>query len=318
MAQGFTFDASFAGIRIDVLSANVRHGRKGKLHTFAKRNGGTKEDSGREPWVCDMEFIFVDRKAQPGETEAPGTALERWQEFDSLVDEGVVRRLVHPYVGAVLCSLSDYTHAADGDGGIEISCSATFTEENSLPPTFAAGVGVQTIAGAHEVSSKALQASGALELSGAALSGDELTDSQAEIDAAVSAVEEWDADPTVTARQVHLQMASIINALSARLDALNAATNIDRYPIMKQYTLLQYQVRLAAEAFTTDTTRIVTITTKQPLPLRVIAGRFYGAAEADRRFAEMLELNPEIRNPALIARGIELKAYAANAEPGAF
>ncbi len=318
MAHGFTFDASYAGIRIDVLSSNIAHGRKTKPHTFPKRDGATVEDMGRGPWVCGLQFIFIDRKAQPGELQSPGTAIERFNAFDKLVDEGTIRRLVHPYTKSRLCSISDFTHDADGDGGIEISCSATFTEENSIPPTFAAGGGVQTIAGSHEVESKVLQANASLELPAAGLSLAELEDAQLELDRVTLAVEQWDSDPSLSARQVHLQMATINNALSSRLEDLDTARDINRFPIMKQYTLLQYQVRLAAEAFTTDTTRVVTITTVEPLPLRVIAARFYGANQAERRFAEMLELNPEIRNPGLIGRGIDLKAYSANAEPGAF
>jgi len=316
MAQGFTFDASFAGIRIDVLASNIRHGRKTQAHTFPKRDGATNEDMGREPWVCDLQFIFVDRKAQEGETADPGTALDRWKAFDELVESGAIRRLVHPYAGAKRCSISSYTHNADGDGGVEIECSATFTEEESISPTRSLGAGIQKIAGSHEVEAQSVQAGVAVSSSSAGLSVAEQEAAQADLDVAQDTVALWDADPTITTREVHLQMASINNGLSARLEELDAARNIDRYPIMKQFTLLQYQVKLAAEAFTAEDERIVSIETKQRLPLRVIAARFYGAAQAERRFGEMLELNPEIRNPAIIERGTILKAYSPNSEPG--
>jgi len=319
MADGFTFDASFGGIRIDVLSTNIRHGRKKATHTFAKRDGATLEDSGREPFVCDVEFLFVDRKAQEGEDAGVGTYLERFQAFDELVAADVTRRFVHPYVGAKLCGISNFTHSASGEGQPAISCSATFTEESSFVPTVdQGGAGVQTLVGAHEVADRALLAAQALQSPIAGLTDAELDRAAGKLAGTRVVVDNWDLDPEMTARQVHLQMASVNNALSAELEALETATDIDRYPIMKQFTLLQYQVRRAAEAFTSETPRIVTITTTEPLPLRVIASRFYGAREASTRFDQMLELNPEIRNPALIGRGVELKAYARNAEPGAF
>lgn len=316
MSQGFTYDASFGGIRIDVESSDIDHGRKLASHKYPKRDGATNKDQGREPWVCSLEFVFGNRRIQEGETEQPGSAIERWEIFDKLVAEGPVRRLVHPYTKSRLCKISGYRHHADGEGEPTIRCSATFTEEHSHAPTFAVGVGVQTIAGSHEVQAKALQALASLDLPNVALDPIELSAAQAEIAQVAATVDNWDADPTLTARGVHLQMATLNNALGARLEALDCASDIDRYPIMKQYTLLQYQVRLAAEAFTTETTRIVTITTITPLPLRVIATRFYGADQSERRFAEMLELNPELRSPALVDGGIELRAYARGSEPG--
>jgi hypothetical protein len=50
----------------------------------------------------------------------------------------------------------------------------------------------------------------------------------------------------------------------------------------------------------------------------VIAARFYGAAEAERRFDEMRELNPEIRNQSIIPSGTELTAYSRVVEPRRF
>jgi prophage DNA circulation protein len=318
MAHGFTFDASWGGVRIDVLSTNIRHGRRNTAHIFPKRDGATIEDSGREPFVCDVDFVFVDRRAQEGEDAGVGTYLERFQAFDNLVETASALRFIHPYVGAKLCSISNFAHNASGDGQPAISCSATFTEETSFAPTVGNGSGVQTLVGSHEVAASALDAAASLQDTGAGLTDAEISTAAGELAGTRAVVDNWDLDPDLSARQVHLQMASVNNALSSRLEQLDAASDVDRYPIMKQYTLLQYQVRRAAEAFTSETTRIVTITTSQPLPLRVIAARFYGAREAGERFEQLLELNPSIRNPALVGRGVELKAYARNAEPGAY
>ena len=308
---GFSFDASWGGVRIDVLDSNISHGREKTYHRLPKRDGATGEDSGREPWVCELQFVFIDRPQQEGEDAPPGDYLERFQAFEALVATDEIRRFVHPYYGAKLCSISGFTQSA-GDGQPAIYCSATFTEENSFIATTEAGPGAPALSGVHEVGSRALSAGAALEGSRAGLTDEEKAASAQELAGVRAVVNEWDNDPDITPRRVQLEMASLNNALSRRLEQLEVASNIDRYPIMKEYTLLQYQVRLAAEAFTAQTPRVVTINVTEPLPLRVIAARFYGAAEANRRFGQLLDLNPEIRNPSLLPRGTSLKAYARN------
>lgn len=316
MSEGFTFDASYGGIRIDVQRTRIRHGRKQIAHRQPKRDGATLEDSGREELVCDLEFIFIDRAQQAGETEAPKSYLERFRAFDALVATDAIRRLVHPYMGALRCGVGNFEHSADGESQPAIYCSATFTEETSFTPVIDARPGVQTLAGSHEVASKVLQANAALSAPGTGLTGDELEASTAELAGTRAVVENWVNDPNISVREVQLQMASINSALNRRLEQLDAANNIDRHPIMKQYTLLQHQVRQAAAAYSSNTSRIVTITTVKPMPLRLIASRFYGARESAKRFDELLELNPGINNPALVGAGVEIKAYSANAEPG--
>jgi prophage DNA circulation protein len=304
MSQGFTFDASFGGIRIDVISTSITHGRKRVDHGFPKKDGVTQEDLGREPFVCNLQFVFIDRRPQEGESTVEPYD-QRFLDFDALVGGDSVRRLVHPYVGAVLCGISRFSHNADADGGPAIFCSATFTEENSLPPVFAAGGGIHTLAGAQEVRTSAIAASEALEAAG--------LEETATLTDCVDSAEEWQSSNVITVRQVQHQMAQLNNRLNNELDAYEVATEIDQYPVFKEYTKLQYNLRRAAEGFTAGTTRIVSITTTQPLPLRVLAARFYGAAQAEERFGEMLELNPGIVNPGLIGADITLKAYSRNA-----
>lgn len=314
MSTGFTFDASYGGIRIDVLSSSIAHGRKVNPHKRAKRDGARLEDSGREPWVCDLEFLFIDRRIQEGETEKPAPAISRWREFDRLVSKGIVRRLVHPYSPSRLCKISNYVHSADGDGQPTVRCRATFTEEAPDEPTFSASSSLRTIGGVHQLKTVIVRARSAIDAGG--LDAVALAEANAELDSIEGTVSAWDSDPTISARDVHLQMATANNSIGARLDALDCATNIDRHPIMKQYTMLQYHTRLAAEAFTAEARRVVTLTTKVAMPLRIIAARFYGARESEDRMHEILELNPELRNPALVEPGIEIRAYAQESEPG--
>lgn len=302
MSQGFTFDASFGGVRIDVTSTNITHGRKRVNHGHAKKDGVTQEDQGREPLVCDLEFVFVDRKPMDGEITVSPFA-ERFTEFDALVSGSAVRRLVHPYLGAILCGISGFTHRADAEGGPAIFCSATFTEENSLPFVFEAGAGIHALAGAQEVRASVHATQEALEELGLPESPN--------LAIAVAASEDWQSNPRTTTRQIQHEMSILNSRLSKELSDFEAAGDIDSYPIIREYTKLQYNLRRAAEGATASTKRIVNITTTHSVPLRIVAARFYGASQAAARFAEMLELNPGLRNPGLIEANVTLKAYAA-------
>lgn len=305
MSAGFTYEASFDGIRIDVLSASIRHGRRVIAHEFPKRDGADLEDMGRAPFVCDLQFLFIDYRATETE-KTVGNYEDRYLKFAAAVSTGEPRVFVHPYEGAVKCRVGDFQTNASGDGALMISASATFTEEISLPPVFAPGAGAQTRASAQDVRSEALAAIEAFE------AGDYST---VLVERSITEAEAWEQDPTLSAREVQLRMASLNNELAIELDSLEAARDITKHPIMKAYTRLQYSLRRAAEAFTSTTTRIVTIHVIEPLPLRVIAARFYGAKEGERRFDELRDLNPAIINPGLIPAGTELKAYSRETAP---
>ena len=316
MPEGFTFEATFDGIRIDVLSSQVSHGRAVVPHRFPKRDGADLEDMGREPFVCTMEFLFIDNRdalaaaknrGLTGGGADTGNWQDRFTEFDAIVGEDTPRVLIHPYVGAVNCRISNFSHSADGETQPSIRASATFTEEISLPPVFAAGGGAQTRASSQEVRASQVGADNALEDVG--LSSDLPQEATAEAEA-------WEADPELSAREVQLQMATKNNELSAELDALGVAFDLDMHPIMRSYTELQYNLRRSADAFTATTTRIVIITVTEPTPLRVIAARFYGAEQAERRFGELLDLNPEIRDPSLVPSGTTLQAYSRRVASG--
>jgi prophage DNA circulation protein len=305
MALGFTYEAEFAGISLDVISTQVNHGRMVIPHKFPKRDGADLEDMGREPWQATLELIFINRRASLADEF---DYEDRFLEFKTAVGTGEPRQLVHPYEGSVICRVSGFTHRSTGDEGQPaIFASATFTEEISIPPVFAVGAGAQTRVGAQQVAATGEAAIAELE---------KFEFDTSLVSATIDAADDWERDPSLSTRSVQLQMASINNQLDAQLTEFNAIQDLEKHGIYKQYTILQHNLRKAAESFSSTTTRIITITIREPLPLKVIAARFYGANEAERRAQEMIELNPALGNPSLVARGVELRAYSANTESG--
>ena len=298
MSDGFAFEARFAGLKVDVLSSRISRGRTLITHRYPKKDGADLEDMGREPLVIDLELVFIDNRfSDVGE----GDYLDRFASFEALYLDGATATLLHPYVGNVSCKLSRLEESADGSGQPQILASATFTEDLTTPPTLAVEAGVPAQAGAHEVNVAAIEADATLADQGleSTVTGD-----------VADAAETWSVSPDLSTRAVQLEMSGLNNRLDAELATFEAATNIDRYPIVREYTRLQYQLRRAAEAFTATLQRVIEVELVEPLPLRVFAGRFYGAAEADTRFAELLELNPGLATPGLVPRGTRLKAFA--------
>lgn len=300
MSQGFQFEASFDGVRFDVLSASVSHGPNVAAHVYPKRDGANLEEMGRAPWTCTMEIVFFDRDAQPGEETPVESYEDRFQNFDFLVHDGGVRTLVHPYVGAIRAVITDFSHQGTGD--LEgIQATVTFVEEISEDPVFAVGAGATTTAGSQEVLSSVVSANKALE--------DQGLESSTTADA-LTAAQNWEFDPELSTRQVHSEMSQINNRLNEELTAFETGYGIASHPIMKQYMLLQYNMRRAADAFSSETARIVKINVTEPLPLRIIAARFYGAKTSSQRLQELIELNPNLTHPALVPAGAVIKAYA--------
>lgn len=310
MAHGFRFEASFGGVRIDVISTSTNHPRRVFPHEFPKKNGATTEDQGRGPLIVDLQFVFIDRKPRPGEELPIEDFMGRFETFQELMLLDTVRTLVHPYLGQVRCRIGEYSDNADGEGQPMISARAQFTEENTEPAILDIVDGaIQATAGAQAVLAASVSADEALADQG-------LSSTLTAESAALAA--NWGFSIGLTTRQVQLEMAEINGRLDSELAVFDAGGDVDSTPIVQSYTLLQYRLRKAAEAFSTTTPRIVEITTEATVPLRAIVAEFYGAPEAERRFLEVLELNPTLRTPACVPPSTTLKAYSRTVRPTEF
>jgi prophage DNA circulation protein len=310
MSHGFRFEASFGGVRIDVISTSTSHPRRVFPHEFPKKNGATTEDQGRGPLVIDLQFVFIDRKPRPGEELPIEDYAGRFATFEELLLEDTVRTLVHPYLGQIRCRIGQYGTNGDGEGQPMIKASAQFTEENTEPAILDIVDGaIQATAGAQAVLQASFGADLALDSQGLS---SELTGQAAELSAF------WGFSIGLTTREVQLSMAELNGRLNTELEAFETSGEIDLVPVIQAYTLLQYRLRKAAESFTTTTPRVVEITTTALVPLRAIVAEFYGAAEADRRFLEVLELNPSLKTPACVPPSVTLKAYSRTVRPTEF
>lgn len=310
MPAGFRFEASFGGVRIDVLSTSTNHPRRVFPHEFPKKAGASTEDQGRGPLIVDLTFVFIDRKPRPGEELPIENFQGRFETFKDLLLLDTVRTLVHPYLGQIRCRIGEYSDSGDGEGQPSITARAQFTEENTEPAILDIVDGsIQVTAGAQAVLQASVLADLSLQAQG--LSSDLTSE-------AATLAQSWGFSIGLTTREVQVEMAALNGRLNAELDAFDAGADVDSTPIIQAYTLLQFRLTKAAESFTTTTPRVIEITTETTIPLRAIVAEFYGAAEADRRFLEVLELNPSLRTPACVPPGVALKAYSRTVRPTEF
>lgn len=298
--MSWTYEARFAGVRLDVRAVSASHGRSVAEHTGPRRDGADLEDLGRDAWRCTLDLVFFDR---PGIAEDEGDYMERFQTFQALVEDGTPRTLVTPYEGSRRCRVGPFDHSADADAGPFILATATFIEERATRAIAEAGVGVPVTAGARAVQVAATNAKAAV----ADLGDDDLLPLVP--DDAAAAADAWETDPDTSPRAVQLEVGSLTERLQAELDGFSALDDLELYPVLRAYTLLQDALRRAAEAITQQTTRLVTLNVLAPTPLRMIAAGFYGADQSEQRFAELLELN-RFAYPALVPAGSTLVAYA--------
>lgn len=296
--MSWAFEAEWGGLRIDVLSSRRRFGRRLVPHTFPKRDGSRLEDLGREAMVLDLDFVFLDVPGEP-------SFYDRFFAFEALVRSDETRTLFHPVYGAIACKVSDVTDDQDADN-LEIRVSATFTEDIAEDPTFQVETGADALAGAQDVRVGAIAAG--QELDAAGLSST-LVSADGGGDVA-TVTESWELFPERPVGEVAAEMSALNNALDQELNRFAASERIDLYPVIRSYTLLQYTIRQAARAYSAPDPRVISITVREPLPLRIIAGQFYGAREADRRTQELRDLNPNLASPALLPSGTVLRAYA--------
>jgi prophage DNA circulation protein len=298
LRTGYMFECSFAGVPFDCENQRVTHGRQVVAHEHPGQDGAITEDMGRKARRISMSIIFIDHLFV-GQGE--GNLFERAEKFDDLLESGDVRQLVHPYLGVINCRIEEFDHSADGEGEPVIRASVTFVEDLFTPPVLAAVKASRAVVSVQEVEYEAGVSQ--ILVDDAGLSAPVLA-------TVVTEAEEWESSPSLTPREVQMRMSSLSNQLDQELHSFEAMTDLDSYPLVRSYTQLQHNLRNLAEAVTSKSPRIMKLTVTEPTPLRVLAGRFYSAKEADTRFVEMLDLNPGLHDPTLVPRGTELKVFA--------
>lgn len=290
------FDASFAGFPIHVLSTSDDMGRALARHTYPHRNGAAIEDMGAEPHIarCRLKFFGPDHD-------------EAFRVFHDLAHSVEPEVFTHPLYGSYSAKVGEFHAEAHAEQRDCIMVDCTFEEDTLEPAVFEVGAGSPTLAGAEDVQASAdewlvivePEDGTIIDVDGVELGND-----------AVATSEAWSTDASKTLRDVTHEMA----ALSARIDdtqeRLHTASDISQYPAMIALTKLRGSLVKAAAAFSQRSPRIFKVTVAVSAPLLVVAAQIYQSAnEAGERAKQLIELN-DIRNPARIEAGTELRCQS--------
>jgi hypothetical protein len=138
----------------------------------------------------------------------------------------------------------------------------------------------------------------ATELETAGLESDVGPDAVAQADA-------WEASTTVDPRALNLELNEIANDISAAIEDLELATDVERYPVLVAMMDLHSAMRGLASYLMNTAPQLTTYTVPEMAPLAVICQHLYGGALALTRVEELLELN-DLADPGLIPAGVVL------------
>ena len=301
----FSYKAKFGEVDLNLTSTSCSHGHALAQHRQPNRNGARLESMGRNPLEIQLSFIFFDSGNEFLDTDGnPSTNPERdasfqFAKFNEMLQTNTPRTLVHPYLGSLRGRISDFSHDASAQSSA-ITCQATFIEEIDEKKIVDPDSAISAT-GSQAAQSRTLSVDDILAENGLTST---VTGEAREV------LVQWESDPTISARRVQLEMTTLNNKLSAELITIQSRSDLSQFPIVKAYTNLQHTITEAAMTYTAKQPKVIDLTVHGPAPLRLIAASFYGAREANERFLEIIDLNPNLRQVGMVPRGTLLKVYA--------
>ncbi len=289
--------ARFGGQAFDCVSTSDRVNQSVAEHTFPRKDGAHLQPMGAGPRRTQLRCIFFE--VPPDGDDSGDNYQERYESFYQKINSGKTLSFVHPIFGSYRAKVvGEITTDASSDEFDILTVDCTFVEDSTTisPFDFSASRPVDMGIAGVEVEAAKLEA--ALESEGLSspVAGD-----------TVDSVAKWRTDDTITTRRVNLELQSITSKISSAVEEFELATNLQRQPIWRSFQRLQGEVRRAAQLFQQNQPEVFYFTVRTDAPLRVLVVDMYGAADAQRRYEELLTLN-DISDPLLILEGTRLKA----------
>lgn len=292
----YLYQASFAGLPLDILETADSIARAVARRVFPGRDGGSLQDQGAEPRSTSCRIIFAE--LAPLDSGATGNHLERFAAFYATTQAGKAQEFVHPITGSYRAMVEDIDFRASGEQRDVIEVDCTFVEDTTRPARFDPGSLLPLDAGAAAVAVRSAEVDAeiaALGLEGSTVAAD-----------AGAAVETWESDPTISVREVNLQLASLTAQIDDLIATYELTTDVSRFTLWRRLQALSYSLRRAASLFRQSQPQIIQITLAVARPLRSIVAETYGASEASARYADAMRLN-DIDDPSLIPAGTTLR-----------
>jgi prophage DNA circulation protein len=280
--ESILYEASYGGVRLDVLSVDGQAGRSVVRHSYPNRDGANIEDMGRDVRVESVKAIFFGPDHR-----------DRFVAFVAQKDRGEALPFVHPLFGEMTrARVTNFSYSIAAEPRETIYADITFEEDTTTPSAFDAGAGTPIMAGVDAVTASAAEFNSAALAIG-------LVSTVA--DDAVIVADGW-ATTAKTARDIQNELNDASTQIQAAIDEWELATDIAAYPVVAAASNLMANLRNAAASVLATTPRLMSVTVTAPLPLRCLIAQTYPTAEWEDRTTEAMALN-DIPDPTRLEPG---------------
>lgn len=283
-------EAAYGGVPLDLAVVDTTGGRSLAITELSRGDLPVVQDRGRATRRVSCEVLFIERD------DIAEDPLDRFLAFKAMAEDGTPRLFRHPLDGSFLAAVEQLEYRLDSEAQ-EVSATCAFVAVGDVVAVTLAGTGGSAVAGAQDVATAAQAVNDELDALGL---------SSSVPDDCTTAADGWAGAESPNPRRVLLEISSLTQQIAQDIADGGLTTDIDNWAAYRAYTVLEYRLRAAAEAATATTTRIFTELVREPIALRALVARRYGAASAEQRYREVLELN-DLRRPGRIPQGTRLK-----------
>ena len=290
--------SNFDGVELDILSTDDDLSNELIRHTYPFRDGASLQNAGAVPRTTACEIWFF---ARP---ELEDDHLERLRQFVKVAATTIPLTFLHPLYGSYQAMVESNTLQATSVDRDLVKVNCTFVEAGLNPAAFQAqtddsvGSGVAGV----ELTAAAIDA-----ITVDAAADPDATDLESITvqDTATTTAESWASNPTITQRQINLELNAVTNQIDDDIQRLGLATSVSNYPAWASMIQLHGSIRRAADLAIRTAPKLRVHIVKRTEPLLAIMADIYGGTDAIDRYTRTLELN-NIRNPARVTAGTSL------------
>jgi prophage DNA circulation protein len=300
------FEASFGEISLNVLNVDDDRSRAQAVHTYPFRDGAEIQDTGGEPRTTSVTLIFFQQGADGEDNVNNGrSALDRFIEFDDLVQTGVPQTFVHPLTGSYQALVGPYRFTANAQERSQVIVGCTFIEASDIPAVLSAGDADTITASVDQVGSAAGDVDDSLATA--------TPEVQAKIDEqpvtvqndAVATAQGWADDLVKSARDINAELNEITDEILTEANRLELSTDPRNYETWIAFQNLHASTRRAADAAIKTAPRLTEVELKKTTSLLALMTQLFGGRSAVDKYARTRELN-DIPNPAKIPAGTKV------------
>ena len=310
------FKSSWGSVELWLSEIETDDGRSLVIQSYTRGDTPDVQNRGGRPKLARCTLLFDDIVG------AKQSGRDRLQSMIDLKNAGRPQLFVHPFYGAYLAEIDDFSWKVDEHSVISGTCSFVAVEDTGTVIADPVGVSGDFDTNAIATATANLQT----ELTNVGLPSGTIPNvpnagtlprgfsSQVPslanalstvFDNANGAVDAF-GNKLATARDVFVAVGSITETISNEIDALQAATDVLLWPLFKAYIAVSDAARAAGAAVAPS--NLMTIVVNAPTSLRRLLWDLYGQVsnvDIESLIVEAEELN-DIRTPARIAPGTSL------------